>query len=89
MFPGSLPATSDTAGSETLLPTPECTHSSYSSYVHTGYLEITNPTPVHTSMEEVDVKFRRPYVSPPNYKMLENNSRFFKLLHTEQCNRQS
>ena len=69
--PGSLPATHDTVGSETLLPTLA------SESTHTGYPEITNTTPGDTSIEGADVKIRRLYVCPPNYKMLENDSRFF------------
>jgi hypothetical protein len=69
--PGSLPATDGTVGSETLLPTLA------SESTHTGYPEITNATPGDTSIDGADVKIRRLYASPPNYKMLENDCRFF------------
>jgi len=77
---GSLPATGDTVGSDTLLPTLS------SESTHTGYPEITNATPGDTSIEGANVKIRRLNVSPPNYKMLENDSRFFKMSRIEQCN---
>jgi hypothetical protein len=89
--PVSLPAAGDMGGTDTCLPTltSDYIQPLISRNVHNQHPDVTKPTPVHISMSGADIKFRCLYVSPPNYKMLDNDSYFFKLSYIEQCNRQS